>query len=131
MARRRKQSISTFLVSALGFLAMCKAFLWIMEYQVLHVPINMPELNYAIIAVLVALLLRVGFVVSIAQRKKKVGFEHVANGPSSTSSPSANDLNMCVTCGKTVSDKVKQFCLSKPDRFQGQIYCFDHQSNHR
>ncbi|GAA4840917.1 hypothetical protein GCM10023310_18530 [Paenibacillus vulneris] len=130
MARRKKQSISTMLFSALGFLVTCKILLWLFEEK-FHATTNMPELNYAIIAVVIALLLRVGFVVWIAQRKKKVAIERVENVSNSTGSSSVNDLNMCVTCGKTVSDKVKQFCLSKPDRFHGQIYCFDHQSNHR
>lgn len=130
MARRKKQSISTMLVSALGFLFMCKVFLWVVEYQFLHVPVVLPELNYAIIGVLVALLLRIGFVVWIG-RRKKAAIESTANALSSVSVPNVNDLNMCVTCGKTVSEKVKQFCLGKPDRFQGQIYCFDHQSDHR
>jgi len=33
----------------------------------------------------------------------------------------------CIVCGKLVSEKVKQYCQSNPQRFGGKIYCFDHQ----
>ncbi|TXK85762.1 hypothetical protein [Paenibacillus sp. N3.4] len=40
MARRSKQSISTFLVSALGMLCTLKAFVWVLETKVLNTPIE-------------------------------------------------------------------------------------------
>lgn len=35
--------------------------------------------------------------------------------------------NICVICGQTVSEKVRQYCLDHEERFGGQIYCFQHQ----
>ncbi|MEQ2525148.1 nuclease-related domain-containing protein [Bacillaceae bacterium CLA-AA-H227] len=35
----------------------------------------------------------------------------------------------CKTCGKEVSEKVQQFCLSNEKRFKGNVYCFEHQKN--
>ncbi|PKR86806.1 nuclease-related domain-containing protein [Heyndrickxia camelliae] len=34
---------------------------------------------------------------------------------------------VCKTCGKEVSEKVKQFCLSNENRFNGNVYCYEHQ----
>ncbi|MDW7674672.1 MAG: restriction endonuclease [Bacillota bacterium] len=42
---------------------------------------------------------------------------------------SLDNLQSCVVCGKVVSDKVRDYCLSKPNRFGGKIYCYDHQRN--
>ena len=36
--------------------------------------------------------------------------------------------NKCIVCQKPVSDKVKSFCLSNK-KFQGKIYCFEHQKS--
>lgn len=36
-------------------------------------------------------------------------------------------LAKCKTCGKEVSEKVKRFCLSNKKRFNGNVYCFEHQ----
>lgn len=33
----------------------------------------------------------------------------------------------CVTCGKPVSEKVRDYCLSHEKRFNGKVYCYDHQ----
>lgn len=33
----------------------------------------------------------------------------------------------CVTCGATVSEKVRAYCEQHSDRFGGRIYCFKHQ----
>jgi len=38
-----------------------------------------------------------------------------------------NSKNKCAICGVTVSDKVRQYCLSHPERFGGKIYCYNHQ----
>ncbi|WP_284641998.1 hypothetical protein [Paenibacillus silviterrae] len=127
MARRKKQSISTFLVSALGFLFMCKVFIWVLETQIMHVPIHIPELNYAFAGVAIALLLRIGFVWWMA-RRKKASFEKEVAAPAPVYNLTSNSHNTCAACGKTVSEKVKQFCLSRPGRFQGKIFCYDHQS---
>lgn len=37
------------------------------------------------------------------------------------------DLYICARCGKPVTNKVKEYCLSNPKRFNGRIYCYDHQ----
>lgn len=33
----------------------------------------------------------------------------------------------CATCGKQVTRGVRDYCLGKPERFGGRIYCMDHQ----
>ncbi len=35
----------------------------------------------------------------------------------------------CAYCGIAVSDKVRQYCETNRDRFQGAIYCYQHQRN--
>ncbi|MDD2480682.1 MAG: restriction endonuclease [Lutispora sp.] len=37
------------------------------------------------------------------------------------------DLNVCAVCGKPVSERVKQYCLSNQQRFKGKVFCFEHQ----
>lgn len=46
-------------------------------------------------------------------------------GPTEPAPATINDI--CAICGNPVSEKVKQYCLDHADRFQGQIYCFQHQ----
>ncbi|HEY3265957.1 MAG TPA: restriction endonuclease [Armatimonadota bacterium] len=41
--------------------------------------------------------------------------------------PGAAAQAVCATCGKPVSDKVRQYCDDHPDRFAGQVLCFEHQ----
>ena len=38
-----------------------------------------------------------------------------------------DDLYVCAACGKPVTKKVKDFCLSQPKRFNNRIYCYEHQ----
>lgn len=38
-----------------------------------------------------------------------------------------NSLNVCAICGKPVSEKVKEYCLSNSKRFGGKVYCYEHQ----
>jgi len=33
----------------------------------------------------------------------------------------------CVTCGRQVSEKVRDYCLSNQERFGGKVYCYNHQ----
>ena len=40
-----------------------------------------------------------------------------------------DDNNVCAICGKRVTEKVKQYCLSNPQRFGGKVYCYEHQKN--
>lgn len=37
---------------------------------------------------------------------------------------------VCGTCGVAVSKKVRDYCLTRPGRFGGRIYCFPHQRPH-
>jgi restriction system protein len=38
---------------------------------------------------------------------------------------------ICVTCGATVSEKVRDYCVLHSQRFGGRIYCFKHQRGAR
>lgn len=38
-----------------------------------------------------------------------------------------NFLDKCVICGVKVSSNVCQYCLDRPQRFGGKIYCYEHQ----
>ena len=42
-------------------------------------------------------------------------------------SPYKQDI--CAYCGKPVSEKVRDYCLSNQHRYGGKVYCFDHQRN--
>ena len=33
----------------------------------------------------------------------------------------------CEICGQRVSVRVREWCLSRPDEFNGRVFCFDHQ----
>ncbi|WP_159887556.1 restriction endonuclease [Paenibacillus puerhi] len=44
-----------------------------------------------------------------------------------TGSTAQGDLYVCASCGKPVTQKVKEFCLSQPKRFNSRIYCYEHQ----
>ncbi|MFN8486090.1 MAG: restriction endonuclease [Caldilineaceae bacterium] len=44
-------------------------------------------------------------------------------GLNSTPSSSAQ----CVICGKAVSPQVRDYCLSHQEKFEGKIYCYEHQ----
>ena len=35
--------------------------------------------------------------------------------------------NICVVCGEEVSEKVRQYCVTHSERFDGKIYCYQHQ----
>jgi restriction system protein len=37
------------------------------------------------------------------------------------------DKARCARCGVAVSDRVRAYCLGRPGRFGGRIYCFKHQ----
>jgi restriction system protein len=41
--------------------------------------------------------------------------------------PIAPTATPCVVCGTNVSPKVRAWCLARPDRFGGQVYCYRHQ----
>ncbi|WP_166245289.1 hypothetical protein [Paenibacillus turpanensis] len=129
MRRKQKQSISTFLISALAFLFACKAFVWVLESQIVHTTIHIPELNYAIIGVSIALLLRIGFVWMRAKGKNVSKSDVSFDSNQEEASYESNEYS-CAACGKSVSEKVRQYCLSKPNRFKGNVYCYNHQVTH-
>lgn len=125
MARRGKQSISTFLVSALGMLCTLKAFVWVLETKVLNTPIEIPFLNYGIIIAIVLLLLRVIFVLlKYRVRKANRDVQELGNG---FNVPKDIRTFHCAQCGKKVSEKVRNYCLEKPDKFKNQVLCYEHQ----
>jgi restriction system protein len=41
--------------------------------------------------------------------------------------PFATRPGGCATCSAPVSDAVRKFCLDRPGRFSGQVYCLEHQ----
>jgi len=125
MARRQKQSISMFLVSALGLMAGIKAFLWVLETQYFKLKVDVPYLNAAIGVAIALLVIRVTWVLWRARAKKKALQGEVA-ATSEVSSPEA-DTYRCAQCGKGVSEKVRNYCLGRPERFHNQVYCYEHQ----
>lgn len=38
-----------------------------------------------------------------------------------------DSCSKCVICGMAVSDKVRQYCLDRPQKFKDKIYCYEHQ----
>ncbi|WP_404427383.1 NERD domain-containing protein [Ureibacillus chungkukjangi] len=52
--------------------------------------------------------------------------QHVENIKITKSNDNKEIKNTCCICQKPVSEKVKSFCLSNK-KFNGQIYCFEHQ----
>lgn len=40
-----------------------------------------------------------------------------------------DDQDLCAICGKPVSEKVKQFCLTNLEKFGGKTYCYEHQKS--
>ena len=64
-------------------------------------------------------------IVFSSKSKKKYGL-----GKSSANKARNNDYrspNVCAICGKSVSQKVTQFCLLHEQKFGGKIYCYEHQ----
>jgi restriction system protein len=46
---------------------------------------------------------------------------------SSGAAPATTDSRSCASCGVSVSEKVRDYCLARPQRFGGRIYCYTHQ----
>lgn len=42
-------------------------------------------------------------------------------------SNSGTNGSVCATCGRAVSEKVRDYCRNNEKRFGGRIYCFEHQ----
>jgi restriction system protein len=47
--------------------------------------------------------------------------------PATASTETMPEPATCVTCGVTVSEKVRDYCVQHAQRFGGRIYCFKHQ----
>jgi restriction system protein len=49
------------------------------------------------------------------------------DAPSVDASAEVSAPAHCVTCGAVVSAKVRDYCLARPKRFGGHVYCYRHQ----
>jgi len=51
--------------------------------------------------------------------------------PAVLSAPRAKESqnDTCAVCGVKVSEKVRQYCVDKEQRFGGKVYCFEHQKS--
>jgi restriction system protein len=47
--------------------------------------------------------------------------------PACAASTDSPELAHCVRCGAVVSTKVRDYCLARPKRFGGRVYCYRHQ----
>lgn len=52
--------------------------------------------------------------------------QHIVKDKSQNSN-NTSQVDTCVICNKSVSHKVKNFCLDHKKRFNGKIYCYEHQ----
>ncbi|RSL29999.1 NERD domain-containing protein [Salibacterium salarium] len=60
-----------------------------------------------------------------ALRKKHV--DVMKKGKEDSAKQDSNTQGTCCVCQKPVSQKVKSYCLANAKRFEGNIYCYDHQ----
>ena len=49
------------------------------------------------------------------------------DAPAGAASADSPEPAHCVTCGAVVSTKVRDYCLARPRRFGGRVYCYRHQ----
>lgn len=49
------------------------------------------------------------------------------DAPAGAASADSIEPARCVTCGAVVSTKVRDYCLARPKRFGGRVYCYRHQ----
>lgn len=125
--RKNKLTISTFLVSALGLIFSMKAFIYILENFVANaigensIKVDQSDLNIALIVVLSLLFIRLMFVFW-QYKSNRITSEALEN----QTIPNL-DTYQCAKCGKDVSEKVKSYCLERPEKFKGKVYCYDHQ----
>lgn len=68
-----------------------------------------------------------------AEQTLKVNEQEIVDEVAASTVPASNkhedDLFICARCGKSVTNKVKEYCLSNPKKFKGRIYCYDHQKS--
>jgi hypothetical protein len=125
MSRRKKLSISMLLVEGIALVCMLKVFVWVIGNNVMKSPFSVPELDYALFGLGALLVLRVGYVVVKAKVSNKAAPIKPV-GDNELELPSL-DEHVCAHCGKAVSEKVWNYCKSNSHRFQGKVYCYDHQ----
>lgn len=126
--KRKKLTISTFLFSALGLIVMFKIFNYVIEHFVFQVTgesglkVDESDLNIAFVIVVVLLLIRISYVIVKHKIVSANKVQHVNIKVEETTAPFD-----CAECGKKVSEKVRDYCLERPNKFAGQVYCYDHQ----
>ncbi|QYR20978.1 hypothetical protein KZ483_25090 [Paenibacillus sp. sptzw28] len=124
--RKGKSSISLLLVRALGLVVCFKVLIYVLEHFVLQVT-GVPELkiddsylNIAFVILCILFVIRILFVFLSEQRKKH-------NLTQDDETEIDISTYTCAKCGETVSEKVRQYCLSRPQQFNHKVYCYDHQ----
>ncbi len=125
MSRRKKLSISMLLVEGIALVCMLKVFVWVIGNNVMKSPFSVPELDHALFGLGALLILRVGYVVV----KAKLSNKAAPIKPVGDNVPELFpvDEHVCAHCGRAVSVKVWNYCKANSHRFQGKIYCYDHQ----
>lgn len=104
---------------------MLKVFVWVIGNKVMNTPnLNVPELNYALLALGLLLVLRIVFVLMKARilKRGRVIELDINSEPVFT-------VDVCASCGKPVSEKVLNYCRANSKRLNGRIFCYDHQRN--
>jgi len=128
--KRSKFSISSILVSALGLVVILKVFVYVLEHFVLQVTgedglkVDESLLNIALFSIGALLILRIGFIIV---KHKLVRSSQTYQSESKLTFNENTELFVCAECGKKVNEKVRQYCLERPQKFAGQVYCYDHQ----
>lgn len=126
--KRKKLTISTFLVSALGLLVMLKVFIYVTEHFVFQttgedgLKVDESDLNIAFVVVVVLLLIRISYVIVKHRIVRANQVQHI-----NVVVEESVESFVCVECGKRVSEKVREYCLERPNKFAGRVYCYDHQ----
>lgn len=60
-------------------------------------------------------------------RQKQPEREEVDRQPLPQDAATPTVAYHCARCGKPLSNKVREYCLARQERFGGRVYCFDHQ----
>ncbi|MEC0227360.1 hypothetical protein [Paenibacillus alba] len=126
--KSKKLTISTFLASALGLIVILKAFIYVLKHFVFQttgensLKVDESDLNIAFVVVVVLLLIRISYVIVKHRIVRARQTQHI-----NTFVEAKVESFVCAECGKKVSEKVREYCLERPNKFAGQVYCYDHQ----
>ncbi|OPH54978.1 hypothetical protein BC351_30115 [Paenibacillus ferrarius] len=126
--KSKKLTISTFLASALGLIVILKAFIYVLKHFVFQttgensLKVDESDLNIAFVVVVVLLLIRISYVIV----KHRIVRANQVQYPKAIVEDTVESFD-CAECGKRVSEKVRDYCLERPNKFGGQVYCYDHQ----